>query len=125
MSAKWKWNTVNIYVNQYEINREVKRAEIFKLDNTESSFHYFGAGSKKMSVKGLVVGETDRAAIESDAINNVQRNVTTPWGSILDCRINGIPKFRAIDYVGGTIDGVSYSASTTPLFNVEMEIIQA
>lgn len=122
MSARWLWGTVGIYVSDEDITREVKRAEIFKLDNTASTWHYFGAGSRKINVKGLVVGETDRLQIESDAINNVSRTLTTPWSSYAGVFINGTPKFSAIKYTGGTIDGVSYSVSTTPLFEVDMEI---
>jgi hypothetical protein len=123
MAAKWVWNSTGIFVSEYDQGREVKRAELNKLDATSSTFHYFGAASKKMRIKGLVIGTTDRDAIESDAINNVPRTFTTPWESLASCLINGEAKFSALKYSGATIDGVSYTSSVTPIYQVELEII--
>lgn len=123
MTARWRWNTVNIYVSDEDSAREIKRAEIFKLDNTSSSYHFFGAGSRKTSIKGMVIGNTDRDSIWSDAINDVARTFTTPYETLSNCKINGEPKFTPVQYAGGTVDGTTYSASTTPLYTVELEIL--
>jgi len=123
MTAKWIWNTVNIYVSDEETAREIKRAEIFKLDNTESSYHFFGAGSRKISLKGMVIGDTDRNSLFTDAINDTARTFTTPYGSLANCKINGTPKFSYISYTSGTIDGTTYSVDTTPIYNCDLEII--
>ena len=123
MTAKWQWNTIGVYASEYDESQEVKRAELQKLDATSSTFHYFGAASKKMHIKGLVIGNTNRDSILSDAINNVPRTFTTPWASIASCYINGTPKFAAKNYSGATIDGVTYTVSATPIYEVDMEII--
>jgi hypothetical protein len=123
MSAKWRWNAVNIYVTDEDSSREIQRAEIKKLDATESSFHFFGATSRKIALKGTVIGATDRDTIWTDAINDTARTLTTPYGNIVNCKINGAPKFSDIKYAGGTMDGTFYSAETTQLFSVELEII--
>lgn len=123
MAAKWLWNAIGIYVSDYDQGREVKRAELNKLDSTVSTFHYLGAGSRKFHIKGLVIGTANRDSIESDAINNVPRTLTTPWESVASCSINGDVKFSALKYSGATIDGVSYTVNVTPIYEVELEII--
>ena len=123
MSAKWKWNTVNIYVSDEDATRSIKRAEIFRLDATETSYHFFGSGSRKISIKGLVVGVSDRDSIISDAINDVARTFITPWETIANAKINGDPKFTPIQYAGAILDGIAYSSATTPIYSVELEII--
>lgn len=123
MAAKWLWNNVNIYVSEQDADRDVKRAELNKLDATSSTFHYFGAASKRVRIKGIVIGTTDRDSIESDAINNVSRSLTTPWETLSNCLIDGTPKFSTKKYTGGVIDGVAYTVGTTPLYDAELEII--
>lgn len=123
MSAKWKWNATNVYVTDEDVSRELKRAELFVLDATESVYHFFGSGSKKFALKGVVIGDTDLNTLINDAIANTPRTLTTPWGTVSNTRINGTPKFTAIKYAGGVFDGVAYSVETTPIYNVELEII--
>lgn len=123
MSAKWKWGTVDIYVSENEVSQEVKRAELFVLDSTSSVFQYFGAGSKHITLRGLVIGDTNRNSILSDAISDTAQSLTTPYGTVPSAKINGTPKFTAILYSGAFIDGVVYDPSVTPLYNFEMEII--
>lgn len=123
MSAKWKWNTINIYVSDEDAVRPIKRAEIYRLDAVDTSYHFFGAASRKISIKGMIIGIADRNALLSDAINDVARTFTTPWETISNAKINGEPKFTTIQYAGGVLDGVAYSAATTALYTVELEII--
>lgn len=122
MSALWSFGSVGIYVSDEDIAREIKRAELFKLDATSSTWHYFGAGSRKYHIKGLVIGETDRAQLESDGANNITRTFTTPWASYASYFINGTPKFTARRYGGATIDGVTYNPAVTPLYDCDIEI---
>jgi len=124
MTAKWKWGSINIYVSEEEITREIKRAELFVLGATESVWHTFGAGSEHRSVKGIVIGESDRNSILSDAIGDTSRTLTTPWGNMTSAKINGTPKFTAVKYNGGDIDGVSYTVDVTPIYECDLEVIQ-
>lgn len=123
MAAKWQWGAINIYMTDFDIEREVLRAELKKLDATSSTFHYFGAGSQKFKVKGLVIGTADRLAIETDAINNTSQTLSTPWGNIISCYIHGTPKFVVHKYAGGTIGGVNYTVDVTPMYDCDLEII--
>jgi len=123
MSAKWLFGSVEVFATDEDINREVKRAELFILDATESTYHYFGSGSEKRSIKGMVIGDTNRNSLITLATGDTAFTLTTPWGTVSNAKINGSPKFSAVKYSGGVIDGVAYSASTTPLYNCELEVI--
>jgi hypothetical protein len=125
MSAKWLWGSTQIFVSEEDIARETKRAELFVLDSTVSIWHFFGAGSEKRMIKGLVIGETDRAAIIADAIGDTTRTLTTPYGAATGLKINGTPKFTPLKYAGAVIDGVSYASDVTPLYTCELELITA
>jgi hypothetical protein len=125
MSAKWKWGAVSIYVREAAYPRELKIAELNPLDSTTSTIHFFGAGSQKISVTGLVVGNTDKAQIISDATNHTQRDLTTPWATETSYHIIGTPNFKPILYAGATIDGTSYQPDVTPVYECELELINA
>lgn len=125
MSAKWKWGNINIYVTEESISREIKRAELFVLDSTDSIWHMFGSGSEKRSIKGLIIGESNRQAIISDAINDTAVTLTTPWGIITNTKLNGIPKFSAIRFSGGVMDGIIVDSSITPIYECDLEVIQS
>jgi hypothetical protein len=122
MSSKWQWNGINLFVSDEDVSREIKRAELFILDGTDSVFHFFGSGSRKYSLKGFVIGDTDRLSMETDATGNTTRAMTTPWGSIASLKINTI-KFTAKKYAGATIDGTSYTSDVTPIYDFDMELI--
>lgn len=123
MSAKWLFGSVEVFVSDEDISREVKRAELFILDSTDSTYHYFGSGSEKRAIKGMVIGDTNRNSLITLATGDTAFTLTTPWGNVSNAKINGTPKFSGVKYAGGVIDGVSYSSSATPLYNVELEII--
>lgn len=123
MAAKWKWNTTNIYVSEEDQSRDVKRAELQVLDAVESTFHYFGSSSKRIRIKGLVIGNTDRDAIATDAQYGTARTLTTPWETLGGCYLDKTIKFTAHKYSGGTIDGTTYSVDTTPIYDLEAEVI--
>jgi len=125
MSALWYWNTTPIYVSDQDIEREVKIAEIFILDATDTSKHYYGAGSEHRTLKGLVIGDTNRNAILSDAINGTSRTLTTPWTTYPNMKIISKPKFANVKYSGGTIDGVTYTANSTPIYQLDLEVVQS
>lgn len=122
MSAQWQWNNINLWVSDENISREIKRAELFILDATDSVFHFFGAGSRKYTIKGLVIGDSDRLSLETDATGNTTRTLTTPWGDITSLKI-GTVKFTTKQYAGATIDNVSYVASVTPIYEFDIEMI--
>lgn len=110
-------------MSEEDVSRELKRAELFILDATESVYHYFGSGSKKYAIKGIIIGDSSVDALMADAIGDTPRTLTTPWGTVSNAKINGTPKFSAVKYAGGVLDGVVYSSATTPLYNFELEII--
>lgn len=122
MSSKWRWNSINLWVSDEDLSREIKRAELFVLDATSSVFHFFGAGSAKYSLKGFVIGDSDRNSLTSDATGDTSRTLTTPWGSVASLKINTI-KFTQKKYAGATIDGVSYTSDSTPIYDFEIEMI--
>lgn len=123
MSAKWLWGSVNIYASEEESTRDIKRAEIFKLDNTDTTYHFFGAASRKEKIKGIIIGTADRNQLTSDAINDVARTLVTPYETIANCKISGTVKYTPLLYAWGTFDGVTYSGATTPIYTVELEIV--
>ncbi len=122
MSSQWRWNSINLWVSDEDISREIKRAELFVLDATDSIFHFFGSGSRKYALKGIVIGDTDRLSLESDATGSTTRTLTTPWGSIASLKINTI-KFTTKKYAGATIDGTSYTSPVTPIYDFDIELI--
>jgi hypothetical protein len=124
MSSKWIWNSVNLWVSEEDISREIKRAELFVLDATESVYHFFGTGSRKYTFKGIVTGDTDANSLDTDAKGNTARTLTTPYGTIASLRINNL-KLTAKNYAGGTIGGVDYTIDVTPLYDVELEFVTA
>ena len=123
MSARWSFGSTPIFVSDDEIAQDVYRAELKILDATANKLHYYGAGSKKHHLKGLVIG-SDAAQLLSDAINNISRTFTTNLGVAGTYKINGTPKFTRRHYAGGTIDGVSYDGEVTALLDVELELIE-
>jgi hypothetical protein len=124
MSSKWQWNSIDLWVSNEDIAREIKRAELFVLNATESVFHFFGAGSSKYTLKGLVIGVANRASLETDAINNTARTLVTPFGNITNVRINSL-KCTMKQYAGGTIGETSYDAAIDPVYEYEMELVTA
>jgi hypothetical protein len=123
MSAKWKIGSIDIFVSEQDISRELKRAELFILSAQESTFHFFGSGSEKRQIKGIVIGDTNRNAIITLATGNTSFTLTTPYGNYTTIKINSV-KFVNHKYSGGTIDGVTYTADTTALYDAEIELIQ-
>ena len=124
MSSKWIWNSVNLWVSEEDISREIKRAELFVLNATSSVYQFFGTGSRKYTLKGIVTGDTDANTLDTDATGNTARTLTTPYGTIASLRINSL-KFTAKNYAGGTIGGVDYTTDVTPLYDVELELVTA
>jgi len=125
MTALWQFGSVDIFVSEGDISREIKRSELFILDSTESQYHFFGAGSEKRHIKGLVIGEANKAAIVADAIGNTVRTLFTPYGNFLNQRIDGSPKFSFLKYSGAVIDGVSYSTALTPIWECDLDLVTA
>lgn len=123
MSAKWLFGSVEVFVSDEDISREVKRAELFILDSTDSTYHYFGSGSEKRAIKGMVIGDTNRNSLITLATGDTAFTLTTPWGNVSNAKINGSPKFKNIRYAGAVLDGVSYSVDTTPIYESEIELI--
>ena len=123
MAASWQFGSVNIYVRDFKIAVDVKRAEIVPLDSASSTYHYFGSSGSHFAITGLVIGTADAYQLLSDAQNNVSRNLVGPWGTAAGARINGKPEMETIMYAGADIDGTSYSVDTTPLFMASLEFI--
>ena len=122
MASKWIWNGIDLWVNEEDISREVKRAELFVVDATSSVFQFLGAASRKYSIKGLVLTNANRDSLEADSIANTSRTLTTPYGSIANLKINSF-KANAKQYAGLTLGGVSYMADVTPLYEFTAELI--
>lgn len=118
----WRWNSIDLWVHDMDVNREIKLAELFGLDETESTWHFFGTGSKHYPIKGLVIGTTNRDSLDSDATANTARTLTTPYESITDLRIRNL-KFTAKTYASLTIGGVTYTADTTAIYDFECELV--
>ena len=124
MSSKWSFGIVNIFVREYKPSTEVKRSEIIPLDSAGSSvYHYFGSGGVHYDITGIVIGESNKNTLISDAQNDTPRTFTTPWMTVSNAKINGKPEFEAVMYSGAEIDGSSYDVETTPLYTVTLEII--
>lgn len=123
MSAKWLFGSIEVYVTDQDASREIKRAELFILDSVDSTYHMFGSGSEKRAIKGMVIGDTNKNSLITLATGDTAFTLTTPYGDVSNAKINGTPKFSNLKYAGGVIDGVAYSASVTPLYNCELEVI--
>lgn len=124
MSALWQFGTVPLYVSDEDVSRELKRAELFILDSTLSSYHYFGAGSEHRTIKGLVIGSANKNQLITYAIGDTAQTLITPWATLTNIKINGTPKLTAKQYAGGFIDGVTYSVTDTVIYEFELEMIQ-
>jgi len=123
MASKWQFGNVDVYVREFSISVDTKRAEVIPLDSAQSVYHFFGSSGSHFNVTGLVIGTGNAYQLLSDAQNNISRNFVGPWGTASGARINGKPEMDTIMYAGADLDGVSYDVETTPLFNVTMEII--
>ena len=122
MASKWLWNSIDLWISEEDISSEIKRAELFVVDATTSVFQMLGSGSRKYSVKGLILTDTNRDSIEADSIANTARTLTTPYGSIANLKINSF-KANAKQYAGLTLGGASYTADVTPLYEFTAELI--
>lgn len=122
MSAKWRFGTVEIFVSGDDITRDIYRAEIKVLNGQESVLQYFGAGSRKHAVKGLVIGDTDMNQLETWAIGNVSQTFTSDQGSQGSYKINGSIKRSRLKFAGGVIDDITYTAAT-PIYETDLELI--
>ena len=123
MSAKWLVGIVPVFVSEKDMTREVKRAELFVLDATSSSWQFFGAGSRHYSLKGIITDPDYYDDLETYAITDTSFTLTTPWGSIANCKLNKEVKGKSIRYGGGTFDGVAVTTDVTELIEVELEVI--
>ena len=124
MAALWSFGTVQIFVDENDITREVYRAEIKVLDATSATLHYFGAGSTKHTVQGLVIGDTNKNQLITWAIGDTAQTFTSDQGSQGSFRINGTPKFSRVKFAGANIDGTDYTVSTA-IYRCELELIAA
>lgn len=120
MTSLWSWNSIDLWVSEQDLAREKKEAELFALDTTESEFHFFGMGSRKYNLKGLVIGTTNRDSLETDQINDTARTLTTPWESISSLTIHTI-KFTVNPCASYSLGGATYLSSGSPLYNFEAE----
>lgn len=123
MAAKWQLGSVPIYASEWGHNREIKRAELIKLDSVESTYQFFGASSRHYTLKGIVVGGSRYEDLETYAYLNSPQTLVTPWGNIANVKIDKSLKGTAIKYGGGMIDGVAVSVDATELIEVELELI--
>ena len=122
MAAKWSFGTVGIFVSDDALARDVYRAELKVLNATTNVLQYFGAGSRKHAIRGLVIGQANMEQLETWAINNTSQTFTSDQGSQGSYKINGSVKAERMKFAGGVIDGTSYTVAT-PIYNVELELI--
>lgn len=123
MSARWQFGSVEIFVSEKGENREIKRAELFPLDSTTSSYQFFGAGSRHYTIKGIVTSGSFYHDLENYAITDSPQTFVTPYGSISNCKLHKEVKGTTVKYAGGTFDGVTVSTDVDELIEVELEII--
>lgn len=123
MASKWRWNSIDLWIYDENVSRTIKRVELQVINSTTSTFQYIGATSRHFKMKGKVIGEANRDSLLSDAISNQARTLTTPWGTIPSLKIHGEPKFSTVNYAGGELGGVSYTADVTPIYDFEWELI--
>lgn len=122
MAALWSFGTVSIYVKEDEPARDIYRAEIKVLDQIGNVLQDLGAGSKKHMIRGLIVGQSNMDQLDTWASNGTSQTFTSDQGSQGSYKINGTLKSSRVNFVGATVDGVSYTTSTA-LYNIEMELI--
>jgi hypothetical protein len=122
MTLKWSWHSISMVVEDEDVTQDIKRGELFVLGSTNSTLHFFGAGSEKRQIRGLVIGDTDMLTMKSYAISDSAGVLVTDQGALGTWKINGTPKFSRVKFAGGTIDGVTYTAST-PIYRAEIELI--
>lgn len=123
MAALWQIGGIPVYVSEETVSREIKRAELFPLDATASTLQFFGAGSRHATLKGIVTSTANYVALEDYAIADTAVTLVSPWGNTNNCKIHGSVKGTVVRYASGTFDGVTINVSTTPLTEVELEII--
>jgi len=122
MASLWKFGTVDIYVEEQNRVRPIKRAELNVLDAVASTYHFFGAASRRNRLMGLVIGDANMITLDSDAINDTTRTLTSDQGSLGSFKIDGDIEADRIRHVGAFIDGVSYDV-TTPIYRITLEVI--
>lgn len=123
MAAKWQWGgIVGIYVDEAPQEAEVRQAELFVLDGTSSTLHFFGAGSTHQKLRGLIIGDTAKNQLLTDARANTTRVLGTPYSSG-SFKIHSSPTFTPIRYVSADIDGTTYDGAVTPIYRVDLELV--
>ena len=124
MASLWRFGSIDIFVSDDELaGNEVFRANLKILDATSFTSHFFGAGSELRAISGLIIGDTDRDQLITDAKANTSRTLTSDQGSQGSYRIEGEPTFTRIRASGALLDGVAYD-HTTPLYNTQLELIK-
>ncbi len=123
MAAQWAFGSVPIFVSERSSSREIKRAELFPLDATSSTYQFFGAGSRHYSIKGIITSGSYLNQLETYAIGDSPQTFSTPYGDVANAKIHKEVKATTIKYSGATIDGVSYLADNDELMEIELEII--
>lgn len=122
MTALSSFGSVQIFIDEETTTREVYRAELRPLNAIVNTTQYFGAGSLKHQVRGLVITEADKLQLESWAVNNTAQTFTNDQGSQGSFKINGTVKSERIKFAGAVIDGTAYTASTA-IYRCEIELI--
>ena len=114
MASIWKIGSVDVYVIDRENAPEPKIAEIVPLDADDSShLHYFGSAATKITVRGKVFSETNRAALETYAKDFTTVALTTDSGGagnfkIMDFKANQYGPFVELSLPGYAKDDTIY-----------------
>lgn len=111
MAALWSFGSVDIFVNSDTPSREVYRAKLKILDAQANTLHGFGGGSEVHQISGLVIGESNKDQLESDAVAGTSRTFTSDQGSQGTFVIDEIESER-VRFAGAVIDSVSYGVET-------------
>ena len=122
MASLWKWGSVDIYVEEQNRVRPIKRAELSVLDATASTYHFFGAASRRNRLTCIVIGDANMISMDADAIADTTRTLTSDQGSLGSFKIDGDIEADRIRMAGAFIDGVSYD-NTVPIYRVTFEVI--
>lgn len=121
MSALWSFGSVDIFVDSDTPSREVYRAKLKILDKSTNTLHFFGGGSEVHAIAGLVIGESNKDQLESDAVAGTSRTFTSDLANQGTFVIDEYEAER-VKFSGAVIDGVSYDVDTA-IYRVGLTLI--
>lgn len=111
MASIWKIGSVDVYIDGYDTDGDVKLAKLTPLDATSSSeLHFFGSGSEEVGLAGHVFTESNKSSLETLRDNGTSFTLTSDQGNEGTFKFTSL-KLDRVNAVKVSLAGVSEDAT--------------